>query len=89
MYYTYVYYSLSDKRFYIGYTNNIERRMCEHRKGKVVSTSKRNDLKLVFYEAYFSEEDAKRRERYFKTTKGKKVLRQMLKESLKEIKQEK
>ncbi|MBU1091374.1 GIY-YIG nuclease family protein [Patescibacteria group bacterium] len=85
MFYTYIYYSLSDKRFYIGYTNNIERRVCEHGRGKVVSTSKRNDLKLIFYEAYFSEKDARRREKYFKTTKGKKGLRQMLSESLKEI----
>ncbi len=86
MFYTYVYYSLSDKRFYIGYTNNIERRINEHENGKVKSTAKIKDLKLIFYEAYFSEQDARRREKYFKTTKGKKVLRQMLVESLEEIK---
>ncbi|MFC1756536.1 GIY-YIG nuclease family protein [Patescibacteria group bacterium] len=85
MFYVYILYSLSDKKFYIGYTNNIERRMSEHKSGKVASTANRKNLKLIFYEAYFSKQDAERREKYFKTTKGKKVLKQMLRESLQEI----
>jgi len=36
----------------------------------------------MFYEAFILEKDAKRREKYFKTTKGKRVLRLMLKDSL-------
>jgi len=38
---------------------------------------------LVFYEAFLSKEDAKRREGYFKTNKGKKALKLMLLASLK------
>jgi predicted GIY-YIG superfamily endonuclease len=42
----------------------------------------RRPFELIFYEAYKSKEDAKHRERYFKTGKGKSVLRMMLRDSL-------
>ena len=38
--------------------------------------------KLVFYEAFISKEDALRREEYFKTTKGKKSLRLIVRNSV-------
>ncbi|MDA1338003.1 MAG: GIY-YIG nuclease family protein [bacterium] len=81
-YYTYCLVSLKDRRFYIGYTNDIVRRIKEHQQGKNISTSKRLPIKLIYYEAHLSIDDAKRRERYFKTTKGKITLRLMLKEFL-------
>jgi len=37
---------------------------------------------MIFYEAYRNLKDAKRREKYFKTTKGKTTLKIMLKEYL-------
>lgn len=82
----YVYGLLSEKdgEFYIGSTNDLKRRIAEHRQGKNISTSKRLPLKLIFYEAYPSELDAKRREEYFKTAKGKTTLKQMLKDFLKD-----
>ena len=42
-------------------------------------------LILFFYEAYRNEKDAKRREEYFKTTKGKTTLKLMLKEHFKNL----
>ncbi len=36
--------------------------------------------KLVHYEAYRNEDDAKRRERYLKTNQGSRLLKRMLKE---------
>ena len=82
MFYVYVLRSFKDKKFYIGFTNDLKRRMKEHNSGKNISTRPRLPLKLVYYEAHLSKADAERRERYFKTTKGKSTLRQMLKESL-------
>jgi len=79
---------LADKRFYIGYTSSLKRRNNEHVSKKVKSTARRKELSLIFYEAYIAKEDAMRRERYFKTSKGKKVLRQMLRESLKKANKE-
>lgn len=77
MYYTYVLYG--GKRFYIGYTSNLKRRLHEHSLGKVKSTKNLN-VKLIFYEAFISKLSARSREKYFKTTKGKRALRIMLKE---------
>ena len=82
-FYTYILLSLKDKQFYIGYTTDLKRRLLEHQRGDNISTSKRLPIKLIFYEAYLNKEDAERRERYFKTTKGKTTLRQMLKTYLK------
>jgi len=38
--------------------------------------------KLIFFEGFLSEFDARKREQYFKTSKGKKTLKLMLQESL-------
>jgi len=81
MFYTYVLLSLKDKNFYIGFTRNVEKRFEEHQSGAIQSTKGRRPYILVFYEMHQSKLDAFRRERYFKTTKGKKTLRQMLRNS--------
>ena len=82
MYYVYILRSQSDGKLYIGYTMNLNNRLQEHERGEVVSTKPRRPLELIFYEAYRSMEDAKRRERYFKTSKGKSSVHLMLKDSL-------
>ncbi|UCG46483.1 MAG: GIY-YIG nuclease family protein [Phycisphaerales bacterium] len=82
MHYVYVLLSLADGKFYIGFTGDLKRRLAEHQAGKNVSTKCRLPLRLVYYEAHLSKADAMRRERYFKTSKGKGTLRQMLRDSL-------
>jgi len=81
VYYTYVLLSEKDKKLYIGYTSNLKRRYKEHTNGEVFATKGRLPLKLIFYEAFISKEDALRREKYFKTDPGKKSLNLMLKKS--------
>ncbi len=85
MYYVYVLLSERDGMFYIGFTADLKRRLKEHQTGKNKSTKARLPIRLVYYEAHLSKADAMRRERYFKTAKGKSSLRQMLRESLKNI----
>lgn len=80
--YVYVLRSLKDRLFYIGYSDNLKQRVQEHHQGKNISTRYRRPLELIFYEAFPDKFDALKRERYFKTTKGKVTLRQMLKEYL-------
>mgnify|MGYP007002385171 FL=1 len=48
----------------------------------VNATKNRLPVKLIFYEAYLNKYDAIRREDYFKTSKGKQTLRNMLKKYL-------
>lgn len=82
MYYTYILRSLKDNKLYIGYTADLKKRIKQHSNGEVVSTKPRRPFELIFYEAYASKKDAKRREKYFKTDKGKSSIRMMLQNSL-------
>jgi len=77
-FYAYVLLSLKDGEKYIGYTPDLKRRMEEHRQGRTFSTSYRLPVKLIYYEACLSEIDAKRRERYFKSTGGRRFLAKRL-----------
>jgi putative endonuclease len=72
-------------KFYVGITQNIKRRLQEHFGGQVYSTKRYNkeNIRLVFVEMFISKEDAERRENYLKTTKGRRALKLMLRETLK------
>lgn len=74
-YFTYVLKSKKDDNLYIGYTNNIEKRIEEHNKGLVSSTRNRRPFKIVYYEACLSKQKAIEREKYFKTGFGKAFLK--------------
>lgn len=83
MYYVYVLKSLKNDKIYVGRTDNLKRRIQEHKAGKTWTTKRFLPIKLIFCEAFLSKQDAIRRERYFKTSKGKSSLRQIIRESLK------
>ena len=83
MYYVYILKSLKDGKLYIGRTSTLQKRLSRHKNGLVKATKNRRPLIIVFYEAFRNKGDAIRREKYFKTTKGKKALRLILRESLK------
>ena len=81
----YVLQSERDLLLYHGYTTILKNRLIDHNQGKTKSTSKRRPLKLIYCEFFISKSDAKRREKYFKTTHGKRMLNLMLRETLKLI----
>ncbi len=81
----YVLQSEKDLLLYHGFTTNIERRLKEHNQGNTISTSKRRPMRLVYCEFFISKEDALRRESYFKTTTGKRMLKLILRDTLKTI----
>ncbi|HVT01553.1 MAG TPA: GIY-YIG nuclease family protein [Patescibacteria group bacterium] len=83
-FYVYVIRSINKDFIYVGFTHNLKKRFIEHNNKEEISTKHYAPFELIFYEAYGNEKDAKRREEYFKTTKGKVTLRQMLREYLKE-----
>jgi len=80
MFYTYVLKSKKNDNLYIGYTNNLTRRFEEHNQGINISTKPYIPWKIIYYEACLDVEDAKRREGYFKTTQGRRLLKRRLKE---------
>ena len=69
-FYVYILESGSDGKHYIGYTDNLKRRLKEHEQGTTFSTKFRLPFKLIYFEACLSNTDAKRREKYLKTTQG-------------------
>ena len=85
-YFVYILLSLKDGKFYIGSSGDVEQRFKDHNHGKNISTADRRLFELIYYEAFLSKKDALRREHYFKSTKGKVTLRQMLREYLNERK---
>jgi len=66
MHYVYVLKSEKIGELYIGQTSDLKRRFKEHNAGKNISTKNKTPFKLVYYEAYKSESDAKYRERQLK-----------------------
>jgi putative endonuclease len=81
MFYTYILQSLSVKdELYIGYTNDLKRRFKEHNQKQNFSTKRYAPWRLIYYEACLNEIDAKRREKYFKVSQGRRLLRRRLKE---------
>lgn len=81
-YFTYVLLSLKDSGFYTGYTENLQNRFSSHNKGEVRSTRYRLPLKLIYYEACLNKEDALKREKYLKSTYGKRYIKNRLKQYL-------
>ena len=82
MYYTYILQSEKDGKMYTGYTKDLKLRFEQHNNGKVESTKDRRPLKLIYYEACLSREDATHREKYLKTFHGKMFLKNRLKSYL-------
>ena len=84
MFYVYIL-QLNNSWLYTGYTTNLKHRFNQHNNGAVKSTKNLRPLKLVHYEAYSLKTDAMRREKFLKTSDGKKFLNQQLSEFLKSI----
>ncbi len=82
MFYTYILISEKDDKFYVGYTDNLKRRIEQHNNGDVESTKYRKPLRLIYYEACLNQKDAVHREKYLKTTYGKRYIRNRLKNYL-------
>ena len=78
MYYTYILQSEKDSKFYIDFTKDLKQRFKEHEKGLVESTKNRRSLNLIYYEACLSQEDATKREKYFKTYHGSMFIKRRL-----------
>jgi len=66
MFYIYLLRSKKDDKLYIGFTDDLRRRLKEHNSGKSKSTKHRRPLELIYYEAYKLEQDARKRERNLK-----------------------
>ena len=67
MFYVYILKSEVDHQIYTGFTANLQKRLKQHFNGEVTSTRHRRPLHLVYYQAFLSESDARREEKYLKS----------------------
>jgi putative endonuclease len=81
-YYVYVLRSKLDGKFYTGFTSDLEKRLEEHNSGKVYSTKTRIPFEIVYYEVCLCIDDATHREKYLKTTYGKRYIKNRIKNYL-------
>lgn len=83
MFYVYILQSLRlEAKLYTGRSDDLQLRLRDHLSGRVWTTKRMLPVRLVFYEAFLRKEDAVRRERYLKTSKGKSTIQMMLQKSL-------
>lgn len=66
MFYVYVLKSKKDHLLYTGSTKDLKKRFNEHNTGLNFSTKSRAPFTLIYYEAYRSENDARKREKNLK-----------------------
>lgn len=78
-YIVYVLQSLKDSNLYIGCTSNLNNRLKHHNSGNVKSTKYRKPLRLIYKEIYYNKYIAYKQERYYKTPKGKKEIKEKIK----------
>lgn len=70
-FYTYIL-KCKDNTYYVGHTDNIENRMCQHKLGLSSYTSLRLPVKLVFLELFQTRDEAFESERKIKKWSRKK-----------------
>ena len=74
-YYVYCIKSNRKNWLYVGMTNDIDRRIRQHQAGYSKSTAHYRPFKLIFKERYPDSNTARAREKYLKTSSGKRYIR--------------
>ena len=78
MFQTYILKNDITKKFYIGSTNDLQRRLKEHNRGQTKSTRREGEWQIVYKEEFKTNIEAKRRERMIKSYKGGNAFKQLL-----------
>ena len=78
MYTLYILHSKSINRYYVGYTNDIDRRISEHNRIKGKYTDAGLPWILVYTESYDSKKEAMKREKFIKSMKSKQFISELV-----------
>ena len=73
----YILHSSKLDRYYVGYTNDINRRISEHNRTKGKYTDAGIPWSLVYSEEYETKKDAMNREKYIKSQKSKEYIKNL------------
>lgn len=78
MYYVYVLKSVRTGWLYRGLARDLRKRVLEHNIGKVKSTRFRRPYTVIYFEGPMTLAEARSREKYFKTSAGRRKLKALL-----------
>jgi len=78
MFYLYILYSISCNRTYTGITSNPDRRLKQHNSNQNRSTKNCEDWVKIYYEEYETRTEARSREKYFKSSTGRREIKLIL-----------
>ncbi|TDQ32912.1 GIY-YIG nuclease family protein [Zeaxanthinibacter enoshimensis] len=76
MCFTYVLYSSEFKKYYVGISNDVEKRLAIHNSGKIKSTKHFIPWRVVHVEHFGSKQEARTREKYLKSAAGRRWRKQ-------------
>ncbi len=74
MYKVYILLSEKTNRYYVGYTNDLDRRLSEHNRKKGKYTDEGIPWKLIYTEDFTTKSEAMEREKYIKAKKSRKYI---------------
>ncbi len=80
MYFVYILQSDSDSSYYIGQTEDLEKRLSYHNDGKSRYTSKKMPWKVVYFEEYRTRKEAITRERFLKKQRNRRFYEGLIKD---------
>lgn len=78
MFYAYVIQSINYDYFYKGHCENLKLRLKQHNDGMTKSNKHYAPFKIVYFEKFNTREEAIVREKYFKTSAGRKFLKKKM-----------
>ena len=74
MFTVYILFGSSIDKYYVGYTNDLERRLTEHNRKKGKYTDRGIPWRLVHQEEYESKSEAMNREKFIKSQKSRQYI---------------
>ena len=81
MYVLYILYSLKIDQYYVGYTNDPDRRLKEHNRKKGKFTDRGIPWEMVYSEKYMSKPEVMKREKYIKSQKSRLFIENLIRSS--------
>ena len=75
MFYAYVLKSINHDYYYKGHCQDLEKRLVQHNSGMTTSIKSYIPFEVIYYETFPSEAQAINREKYFKSSAGRRYLK--------------
>ena len=77
-YWVYILKSVDYDKTYVGFSNNLERRLYEHNAGKTIYTRRYKPWKIVYKEEFKAKTDAIKREKFLKKQKNREFYNKLI-----------